>query len=273
MGMATLLQPHRPQGFFTPYRFASLVKNRQRSLHYPLCEQLFAAHMPDYRAILADVGKVKNALTAIGDDPPPAPRWDQDWFSGLDAAVAYTLVRQRPPSRLVEIGAGHSTRFFAKARADSGKEFRLLTIDPDPRGRLGGLDVHHIHQDVTQAPQEIWDDVAPTDIVSIDSSHILQPGTDVDYLLNQVLPKLSVGVRLHVHDVFLPDPYPADWQWRGYNEQSAIAALLGSGAYRPLFASHYLTSRHKDVLEASPAAAFAARGGAPASSLWLEKLC
>ena len=272
MGLATLLWPNKPQGFFTPYRFASLVREREASLQYSHCDELFAAHLPDFLAVLEGVDPFQSALEAIGTESPPAPRWDQDWFSGLDAVVAYSLVRQQPPSLLIEVGAGHSTRFFAQARRDSGKEFKIVTIDPHPRGRLGGLDVDHIHQDVTQAPQEIWDDIVPNDIVSMDSSHILQPGTDVDYFLNQVLPSLSVGTRLHVHDIFLPNPYPAPWRWRGYNEQTAIAALLGTGAYRPIFASHYITLRHKQLLDTSPAAPFAELGGAPASSLWLEKV-
>ena len=52
------------------------------------------------------------------------------------------------------------------------------------------------------------------------------PGTDVDFLLNRILPALPAGVLVHVHDVFLPDDYPADWEWRGYNEQLGVAALI-----------------------------------------------
>ena len=272
MGLATLLWPSKPQGFFTPYRFAPSVTNRQKQLYYRLCEDLFDAHFTDFRALLAEVKTYKKALDAIGSEPPPGPRWDQDWFSGLDATIAYTIVRQRPPSRLIEIGAGHSTRFFVKARADAAENFHILTIDPEPRSDVAGLDVDHIHQDVTRAPQNIWEGLKPDDILSIDSSHILQPGTDVDFLLNHILPNLPVGMRLHVHDIFLPDTYPQDWQWRGYNEQSAISVLLTTGAYRPLFASHYVITRQADLLQKSPAGLFANRGGAPASSLWLEKV-
>ena len=272
MGVATLLWPNRPQGFFIPYRFASLVRDRQSTLHYSVCEDLFAKYLPDFSAVLAQIEPYEGALNAIGGEPAPAPRWDQDWFSGLDAAIAYSFVRHRPPSRLIEIGAGHSTRFFAKARADSEKQFRIMTIDPEPRSSIVGLELDHVQQDVTRAPQEIWEDIASGDILSIDSSHILQPGTDVDFLMNQILPRLPTGARVHVHDIFLPDTYPPGWQWRGYNEQIGWAALLATGTYRPLFASHYMKTRHKDLLMASPAAPFADRGGAPAASLWLEKV-
>ena len=49
------------------------------------------------------------ALKAI-DGPPPEPRWDQDWFPRLDAAALYVFVRETAPSRIIEIGSGHSTR-------------------------------------------------------------------------------------------------------------------------------------------------------------------
>ena len=71
---------------------------------------------------------------------------------------------------------------------------------------------------------------------------------DVDRLLNQILPLLAPGIIVHVHDIFLPDPYPEAWAWRGYNEQSAIAAMLQGEAYELLFASHYLVSRHGERL-------------------------
>ena len=64
----------------------------------------------------------------------------------------------------------------------------------------------------------------------IDSSHTLVPGSDVDLLLNRVLPALSAGAVVHVHDIFLPDNYPDDWAWRGYNEQLGVAPLLFGGA-------------------------------------------
>jgi hypothetical protein len=54
------------------------------------------------------------------------------------------------------------------------------------------------------------------------SAHILMPGTDVDILFNHVLPGLRRGVLVHVHDIFLPDDYPPEWEWRGYNEQLGL---------------------------------------------------
>ena len=106
----------------------------------------------------------------------------------------------------------------------------------------------------------------------IDSSHVLMPGSDVDFLVNRILPRLPPGTLVHIHDIFLPDDYPASWAWRGYNEQLAIAPLLTGGAWRLLFASRYAATRLAVEVAASAVAALPSVPGAYDSSLWLERL-
>jgi hypothetical protein len=97
------------------------------------------------------------------------------------------------------------------------------------------------------------------------------PGSDVDILFNHVLPALPAGVLVHIHDVFLPDDYPADWEWRGYNEQLGVAALLQGGT-RLLWSSHYAATRMAADVVASVAGRLELKPGAHEASLWLEKL-
>ena len=73
-----------------------------------------------------------------------------------------------------------------------------------------------------------------------------------------------------MHDVFLPDPYPAGWAWRGYNEQQALAALLQGGGYAIRFASHYVARRWRAQLAAGVLGRLPGGPGGLASSLWLE---
>jgi hypothetical protein len=95
------------------------------------------------------------------------------------------------------------------------------------------------------------------------------PHGDVDLMLNHVFPALRPGVLAHVHDVFLPDPYPADWGWRGYAEQNALGGWLLGGAFRPVFSSRWAATRmpSRPALATLPLAA-----GAPESSLWIERV-
>jgi hypothetical protein len=97
------------------------------------------------------------------------------------------------------------------------------------------------------------------------------PGTDVDFLFNRVLPSLPAGVLVHIHDVFLPDDYPSDWDWRGYNEQLGVAALLQGRGYHLLWASHYAATRMADAVTASVAGKLPLMTGARETSLWVVK--
>ena len=97
------------------------------------------------------------------------------------------------------------------------------------------------------------------------------PGSDVDWLLGHVLPSLPAGVLLCVHDIFLPDPYPAPWRWRAYNEQGMLAAMLAGGGWRPLWASHYAARHMAGRVAGSIAGALPLPEGAAESALWLEK--
>jgi predicted O-methyltransferase YrrM len=262
MGLATLFG--RARGFFIPHRYAAAVK----PCAYPPLEAYLAARVPAFEAVLADIETHAERLGQMRG-PAPEPRFDQAWFPTLDAAAAYAIVRRARPSRIVEVGSGHSTRFLARAIADEGLETELICLDPAPRAPLRDLPVRWIEAIVQQAPETWFADLRAGDVLFIDSSHILMPGTDVDWLLNRILPGLAAGVLVHFHDVFLPDPYPEAWAWRGYNEQQALAPLLHGQACDCLFASHYvrarLPSRLERVLARLPPPA------APESSLWLRK--
>ena len=213
------------------------------------------------------------ALEAIGDRPPPDPRWNQDWFPRTDAAIAYTIARTLAPNRIVEIGCGHSTRFFARAADDGRLETRITAIDPSPRADLAGIDRVELRRTTLQGVgQDPFAALAAGDILAIDSSHILMPGTDVDILLNRILPLLPAGVYVHIHDIFLPDPYPADWEWRGYNEQQGVAPLITGGGWGIEFASHYAVTRMADRVAGSVLGRLVLNPGAREASLWLKKL-
>jgi hypothetical protein len=81
-----------------------------------------------------------------------------------------------------------------------------------------------------------------------------------------VLPILADGVRVHFHDIFLPDDYPAEWAWRRYNEQQAVKNLMTSG-YALEFSSHQARQQAVNgVLARLPLVP-----GARESSIWIRK--
>ncbi len=259
------------RGWFIPYRYRA--ETPAPSAPYP--EHEFWADEADMRATLAGVAAYRDAWRGFSGRPkPPTPRFDQDWFPGLDAALLYGLTRARKPGRIVEVGSGHSTRFAAQAIRDAGIAARIVAIDPAPRAAIESLAaiVELRRMSLQAAGLAPFEALGPGDILFIDSSHVLMPGSDVDILFNRVLPLLPAGVLVHIHDIFLPDPYPADWEWRGYNEQNAVACLLAGGGYRILASSHFALTRMAGDVAALFGDLPPSPPGARPSSLWLEKL-
>lgn len=269
-GLATVLGVAR-RGFFIPYRYAGHVPAAGARPPYAAVRTIFDDHADEFRAALSGLDAFADAFRAIGDGRPPAPRWDQDWFPRLDAAMAYAMVRRLAPRRIIEVGSGHSTRFLARAVADGGLGTHIVCIDPAPRADISGLGLEIIHALLHEVDASPFKTLGAGDVLFIDSSHIAMPGTDVDRLLNHVLPTLASGVYIHIHDVFLPDDYPVEWTWRGYNEQLCVAALIHGGGYRPVFASNYVVMHMTQSLRRGAIAGLPLVSGAHESSLWLEK--
>src|SRR5215467_1308472 len=146
LGVSTLFGLRR--GFFVPYRYAQRLAPPGGRSAYRSIEQLFATSAENFAVELRAIDEFADALDAIGGQAAPAPRWDQDWFPRLDAAMAYAIVRRHRPARIVEVGSGHSTRFLARAVADGGLATEILAIDPAPRAALRGLRVEWLAQTV-----------------------------------------------------------------------------------------------------------------------------
>lgn len=254
----------KPLGFFIPYRYAGGVEPTD----YPALRPLFEAAHPHFLEVLQAIEDHAEDLERIREGRGPA-RFDQSWFPRLDAAAAYALVRREQPRRIVEIGSGHSTRFMAQAVLDGALPTRITCIDPAPRAALAKLAVDHRPVLLRDAPPGLFAELGPGDVLFIDSSHIAMPGTDVDRLFLDVLPRLAPRALVHVHDILLPDAYPAAWDWRGYNEQLLVGALLQGGGFEPIFASHYVASSlfpAEGILSRIPLT-----GEALETSLWLRK--
>ena len=268
MGLETVLGLRR-QGFFVPYRYAATVP---QPVGYPELEAVFAAARLD--AMLAQIEETSARIAGV-DGPPPEPRWGQSWFPRLDAAAAYAAVLLARPARIVEVGSGHSTRFLARAARDvadvGGAPVRITCIDPEPRAALAGLPIDWRREVLGPGHLPLFAALEAGDIAFFDSSHLLWPGTDVDLILNRIMSALGPGVHVHIHDVFLPDPYPADWAWRGYTEQLGLAGYLTSPGWRVLWASHYAATR-MGAAERPAIAVLPLPAGARESSLWLRRL-
>ena len=144
----------------------------------------------------------------------------------------YGLLAERRPSLLLEVGSGWSTRVARRAITDLDLPTRLVSIDPSPRAEVDRICDEVVRDRVESCADRLAARLAPGDILFIDSSHRVLMGNDVTVLFLEVLPRLAPGVLVHVHDVFLPWDYPAEWIDRVYAEQYLLAMLLLAGGDR-----------------------------------------
>jgi hypothetical protein len=61
-----------------------------------------------------------------------------------------------------------------------------------------------IPQPVQQIPFSEFEALEPNDILFVDGTHVCKIGSDVNYIVLEVLPCLKPGVLIHFHDIFLP---------------------------------------------------------------------
>lgn len=154
--------------------------------------------------------------------------------------MAYSLIRLYAPSRVIEVGSGYSTLLMAMALVKNLVPYHLTAIDPEPRAAIAGLDVTFLQEPVQDVPLALFETLQHGDVLFIDSSHIYEPDSDVDFLYNHVLPTLASGVIVHVHDIFLPKSYPPWWDGRAYNEQDQLVRTLETGQWEVIWGSYFM---------------------------------
>jgi predicted O-methyltransferase YrrM len=189
-------------------------------------------------------------------------RMDNGSFGSVDAEILYAMVRHHRPHRIIEVGSGWSTLVSLKAlqaNAREGGRGHFTACEPYPSPLV--LAVAENHQvDLQRLPVQsisvaAFEELAEGDILFIDSSHVCKVGSDVQYELLEVLPRLRPGVLVHIHDIFLPEEYPREWlldeQWF-WNEQYVLQAFLCfNSEYEVLWSSSHMRLRHPELLESS----------------------
>jgi hypothetical protein len=166
-----------------------------------------------------------------------------------DAEIYASMILDRAPRRVVEVGSGYSTLIAKKAIGFAGLPTEVVVIDPRPR-----TDVRAVADRLELAPVEqtrlLEEGLSGSDLLFIDSSHICRTRGDLPYLFCRVLPALPTGVLVHVHDIFLPYDYPNVYDAWCHTEEYLLACLLShSPRYRVVMATHWLSRTHGAEME------------------------
>jgi hypothetical protein len=186
--------------------------------------------------------------------------WNQMFQAG-DAEALYALVRHLRPRRILEIGSGNSTKVSAAAcvaNARDGVRTELVAVDPQPRVQLAaglpGLAAIE-RRDARELPAERFAELRAGDVLFVDTWHVVKLGSEVNWLVLDVLPSLERGVWVHFHDVFLPYEYPRYmFTTAGYlNEQHLLEAFLLGGDWAvELALAALFRDRHDQLVDVIP---------------------
>lgn len=193
--------------------------------------------------------------------------WHNDQYPPLDALTYWHYLKKA--KKVIEVGCGFSTLLSYSS------EKELIAIDPIPRIMYPSIE--YIKQNIQDVDIKIFEQLNKNDILFVDSSHIYEEGSDVYFIINEVLPTLKKGVLIHFHDYFGEDGYPALWKeiphMSTWNENSYLISLTNE--YEVICANYELSKLYNDELKEMypfvPTNIVNNLGAVKGASLWLKK--
>jgi predicted O-methyltransferase YrrM len=202
--------------------------------------------------------------------------FENDYYSYTDGIVLFSLIRHLRPKRIMEVGSGFSSAVMLDVNnLYFANNIKLTFIEPFPK-RLYSLISKEdkktctiLEKPIQAVEVEFFRQLETGDILFIDSTHVSKTGSDVNYLLFEVLPSLKSGVLIHFHDIFYPFEYPKKWVLKGFSWNEAYllkAFLMYNEAFEIKLFSQYLHQHHKQAFENMPLAY-----KNPGGNIWIEK--
>jgi len=167
----------------------------------------------------------------------PASRYyyDNSLFGYSDAIFLYGFLRKYKPKRIIEVGSGFSSAVMLDT-IDScfSQKPEITFIEPYPERLISLLregdrkQVRLIDKKIQEVSPDIFSALKSGDFLFIDSSHVVKCGSDLQFLMFEIVPRLESGVVVHFHDVFYPFDYPSEWLMDGryWNEDYFLRAFL-----------------------------------------------
>ncbi|MCL4503941.1 MAG: class I SAM-dependent methyltransferase [Deltaproteobacteria bacterium] len=178
-------------------------------------------------------------------------------FGYIEAQALHAIIRHYKPKKIIEVGCGVSTYCMISASKKNTEEVnqtsKIICIEPYPSPKLNALsEIEMIPEKVQNVPIEPFERLEDGDLLFIDSSHTVKPGSDVNYLILEVIPRLKPGVVVHFHDIFLPYDYQRDVlsTFLHWTETSLLRAfLINNNKVKIIFCMSQLHYERKDILK------------------------
>ena len=195
-----------------------------------------------------------NQIPTAATSDPQQYYLTNPFFNGVDGLALYCFIRSKQPKRIIEVGSGYSTLIATQA-AQHNAATEMICIEPYPpdflkRGLKGVSQLMATR--VQEVDPALFQWLQGGDILFIDTSHVVKTGSDVNWLLLNIVPQLADGVIIHIHDIFFPNEYPKQWilgEHRFWTEQYLLQAFLAyNSQFEVLLSNSYLYSQYPDVV-------------------------
>jgi hypothetical protein len=196
-----------------------------------------------------------------------------DQYGYGDSIFTYCMINHIKPKRIIEAGSGYSSALLMDINEHRfNNSLGLHFIEPYP-DRLYGLlknndsnTVKIIVDKLQNMELGYFDMLEENDVLFIDSTHVCKIGSDVNFLIHNLLPRLRKGVYVHIHDIFYPFEYPKNWVYQGrvWSEAYILRAFLQyNHDFEIVFWNSFIQAKHREAFHK-----ISDIGGA---SIWLRR--
>ncbi|MGE3821507.1 MAG: class I SAM-dependent methyltransferase [Isosphaeraceae bacterium] len=155
--------------------------------------------------------EIRDRLAHEGASEPACEENGQPGFGPVEADVLHAFIARHRPARIVQIGCGVSTSVILRAAAETGYAPEVLCVEPYPSRFLREADadgrIRLLAQNAQTVPLEFLTELGESGLLFVDSSHAVKPGSEVNRIVLEVLPRLKTGGFVHFHDVYFPFDY------------------------------------------------------------------
>ncbi|RKE97983.1 class I SAM-dependent methyltransferase [Ichthyenterobacterium magnum] len=189
-------------------------------------------------------------------------QFNNGYYGHTDGIILFAMLMHLQPKKIIEIGSGFSSAIMLDTNDFYfDNKINLTFIDPYPERLFDLMKTKDkeknviIKSDLQLLNLDIFKALNSGDILFIDSTHVSKTGSDVNYILFEILPILNKGVHIHFHDIFYPFEYPKEWVYKGinWNENYILRAFL---MYNLEFSielfADYLHVHHSSLFEKMP---------------------
>jgi hypothetical protein len=185
-------------------------------------------------------------------------QFDNPHFSYADASALFCVMNYFRPRKLIEIGSGFSTCVILDTnRVCLGSQTQVISIEPHAKLLRALITKSH------DSPTIIEHKLQDTDIC--------KAGSDVNYIIFEILPRIKSGVVIQIHDIHLAFEYPDVWlrEGRAWNEAYLLRAFLEyNDHFRILLFLSYMQNAYEEWFRRNMPQTLLKKGG----SFWMEKL-